>query len=217
LDRIQQLGRGGGTVLFVSHNMGIVASLCQRAIVLDQGRVIAQGPAREQVRNYITMLNQRASSDLASRTDRGGNGALRVQSIRLLGLGGRPVENVLAGEPLTIRFDYRAPGPVSNVEVHAWVCNDQGNNVTMLSSRLTGDLFELLPPEGSIACEVPEVALAPGPYLLNFRVNVGLDHADEVQAAVRLDVEPGPFFATGRTPGSHQGSVLTRHRWHLAE
>lgn len=215
LDRIQALGKGGGTVLFVSHNMGTVASLCQRAVVLDQGRVIGHGEARQQVRDYIALLNLRATSDLAGRTDRAGNGAIRVVDIKLLGAGGRPVDSVLAGEPLTLRFEYRTTKPVLNAEIHAWVCNDQGNNVTMLSSRLTGDVFEALPEAGAFECELPEVTLAPGAYLLNYKVNAGLDAADEVQAAARLDVEPGPFFPSGRTPGSHQGAVLTRHHWRV--
>jgi hypothetical protein len=61
------------------------------------------------------------------------------------------------------------------------------------------------------------VALAPGSYLLEYRLVVGLEDADGLAAAARLEVEPGPFFSTGRTPGSHHGPVLTRHQWSFRE
>jgi lipopolysaccharide transport system ATP-binding protein len=216
LERMRALGNSGGTVLFVSHNMGTVASLCQTAVVLDQGRVVGHGPAREQVRDYVGRLSERSAVDVAGRTDRCGTGAARVTDVRFLDSDGRPVESVLAGEPLTVRLGYRAKAPLAALEVFVWVCNSQGANITILSSRHTGDLFPTVPARGHLDCTIPEVSLAPGSYLLNVSLVVGLDLVDAVQGAARLDVEPGPFFATGRTPAPEHGTVLTRHRWALA-
>jgi lipopolysaccharide transport system ATP-binding protein len=213
LERIQSLGKSGATVLFVSHNMGTVASLCHRALILEHGQVVGAGPAREQVSRYLSTLRQRTGTDLSERTDRTGNGAARVVAVHLLDGHGRPCASVLAGEPLTIRFAYRAAAPRQSIEMFAWLNDDHGNRVTVLANRFTGDLLEALPAEGYLDCTIPEVALAPGPYRLDFRLCVNLDEADVLTAAARVEVEPGPFFATGRTPEGHNGPALTRHIW----
>ncbi len=54
LGRMGEVAREGRTVLFVSHNMGAISTLCSRAILLEQGRLIADGPTQEVVGTYIS-------------------------------------------------------------------------------------------------------------------------------------------------------------------
>ncbi len=213
LDRIGALARSGGTVIFVSHNMATVASLCQSALVLDNGQLIGRGEAREQVRLYLSMLGERCATDVDSRTDRAGNGEARLTAVRFLDGQGKTIDSAMGGEPLTIRLDYRARSSLKVCEVRIWVCDDKGTNVTHLCNRFTGDMLADLPAVGALECRIPELSLAPGSYLLNVNLESGFDLLDSVQAAARLDVEPGPFYRTGRTPPSQHGVVLTRHEW----
>ncbi|MCZ7562534.1 MAG: ABC transporter ATP-binding protein [Burkholderiales bacterium] len=55
LGRMEEAGRAGRTILFVSHNMATITSLCTRCILLDQGRVASDGPTSEVVLEYYTM------------------------------------------------------------------------------------------------------------------------------------------------------------------
>ena len=55
-------GRAGRTVLFVSHNMGTVASLCGNGVLLSQGRVAAMGSAKEVLQRYQSGETKKASS-----------------------------------------------------------------------------------------------------------------------------------------------------------
>lgn len=213
LDRIRTLAGSGGTVIFVSHNMGTVTSVCQSALVLDGGRLVGQGEAREQARLYLNMLGERSASDLTKRADRSGSGIARLTELRFLDGQDRPVEHALGGEPLTLRITYRAERPLANAEIHVWLCNEQGQNAVMLSSRFSGDLLESLPAAGALECRIPEMNLAPGSYLLNVKLTAGLDVADWVLGAARLEVEAGPFYASGRTPGAENGIALTHHSW----
>jgi len=54
LNKMEDVGQGGRTVLFVSHNMPAVARLCQRVILLDRGSVSQDGPAAQVVSAYLT-------------------------------------------------------------------------------------------------------------------------------------------------------------------
>ncbi len=53
LNKMQDVGQEGRTVLFVSHNMAAITRLCERAILLDGGRVLKDGPATEVVNAYL--------------------------------------------------------------------------------------------------------------------------------------------------------------------
>lgn len=53
LNKMQDVGREGRTVLFVSHNMAAITRLCERAILLDAGQVVQDGPAAEVVSAYL--------------------------------------------------------------------------------------------------------------------------------------------------------------------
>ena len=54
LDKMQDVGRQGRTVLFVSHNMPAITRLCPRTILLDGGRIIADGPSSQVVGAYLS-------------------------------------------------------------------------------------------------------------------------------------------------------------------
>ncbi len=54
LGRIGDIGKGGRTVLVVSHNMPVIVNLCQRAILLDEGEIALEGNAKEVVQHYLS-------------------------------------------------------------------------------------------------------------------------------------------------------------------
>ena len=84
LDKMQDVGERGRTVLFVSHNMSAITRLCERTILLDEGKVIADGPSHEVVSVYL-------SSGLASTAEREwpdpekapGDEAIRLRAVRV--------------------------------------------------------------------------------------------------------------------------------------
>src|SRR5437899_1447411 len=68
LAKMLQLARGGRTVLFVSHNIATVLQICQEAVFLNDGRLVAHGPTAEATtRYYADSLNVVDGSDLAAR------------------------------------------------------------------------------------------------------------------------------------------------------
>ena len=85
IGKMKEVSQGGGrTVLFVSHNMGSIRTLCSRAIVLNQGQLVYDAPADEAVNFYLTTQKEKASINLENRTDRLGNGKLLFTNITFL-------------------------------------------------------------------------------------------------------------------------------------
>src|SRR6266568_4558229 len=78
LGKMGDVARTGRTILFVSHNMGAVTSICERGIVLEAGRLVFSGPAIEAATVYLNQFSGAAEPRVAERRDRTGSGEVRL-------------------------------------------------------------------------------------------------------------------------------------------
>jgi len=100
--------RTGRTVIFVSHNMLAVRQLCSRAILLDNGKIVADGPTLSVLREYNQRL-KRLAVDQASLSERrfgGHSGAVRFTSFRVEDSVGAERYEFRAGESLYVAVSY---------------------------------------------------------------------------------------------------------------
>ena len=85
LGRMEDLSQSGRTVLFVSHNMQAVAQLCDRALLLDGGRIVNDGPSAEVVAEYLQAGHGSSSSRAWGELDDApGDELVRLRSARVL-------------------------------------------------------------------------------------------------------------------------------------
>jgi lipopolysaccharide transport system ATP-binding protein len=96
LGKMQEVGRAGRTVLFVSHNMPAVTRLCERAILLADGGVVEDGPAEQVVAHYLTSaLGTTARREwTADSPALPGNDWVRLRSVRVVDERGETVESI---------------------------------------------------------------------------------------------------------------------------
>jgi ABC-2 type transport system ATP-binding protein len=99
--RIWDFKRAGGTIVFVSHDATAVERLCDRAIMLDHGRVVEAGAASEVVRAYHRRLVSEAP-DGAPRPYGRREGLCRVHEVRAVGGDGTPRDRFTEGEPVAL-------------------------------------------------------------------------------------------------------------------
>ena len=64
LGKMEEVGKQGRTVIFVSHNMGAIQSLCDKAILMDSGKIVAYGPVSDQIDRYINYTREGISTRL---------------------------------------------------------------------------------------------------------------------------------------------------------
>src|SRR5436853_5333546 len=100
------------TVLFVSHDLGLVKQLSDRAILLLGGRIEAQGAPNDVINRYIGLVleKQRSSKDKGDRVRgsfRHGDGTSEVVQVEILNARGEAVTSVASGEPITVRVRSR--------------------------------------------------------------------------------------------------------------
>jgi lipopolysaccharide transport system ATP-binding protein len=190
--------RDGRTVLFVSHNMGVVTTLCPTAIWLDRGSIRERGAAREVVSEY---LERRADSEQILRLTKllrpqwVQDDRLRLSSIEWLS--DLPLRH---GEPAKarIRFDTRAP--VSRVSVGIGFCTGESTRlVTYYTDYQDGFRPDLSRPgEYSVDVTIDSLPLAPDVYEIEIGCRSGELHVlDHLPACSLVEVVAGP-----NTPGN---------------
>jgi ABC-type polysaccharide/polyol phosphate transport system ATPase subunit len=111
--KIFEFKQGGGTIVFVSHDASAVERLCDRAILLREGRVEFDGPTHEAIVRYRRQLAaERDPAERGAGLKEWGSGEARIEDVALLGPGGEERTQFLAGEPLTLRVRVVAQRPL---------------------------------------------------------------------------------------------------------
>ena len=107
LNRMEELGRRGCTVLLVSHNLPAVTRLCERAILLDRGSMLADGPSNRVVGSYMNpILSTTAAREWPDRATAPHGDVARLCAVRLRMEGGEIAEAVDIGQVVTIEMEY---------------------------------------------------------------------------------------------------------------
>ena len=100
-ERIWDFKRSGGTIVFVSHDDGAVARVCDRALLLEEGRMVESGPAEEVIRAYHRRLVGAAAERVAARNGAPA-GPCRVHEVRAVAGDGSIKERLTEGEPVAL-------------------------------------------------------------------------------------------------------------------
>lgn len=217
LGKMNDIAKQGRTVLFVSHNMPAVVNLCTRAIVLNRGQVITDSTVDAGVEMYFRLLKEATSTSLTNRTDRKGDGRLRILSVEHRNFRGEAVPAGASGAPLTLALQYESRDGCSlrGVHVAIGIHGQFDENLFHLATDTAEADFAHLPARGEIICTIPELPLQPGSYSFNLFCEVGGETADWIQGAGTIEVEAGDFFGSGRLPPHNQGPFLVRNSWQV--
>jgi homopolymeric O-antigen transport system ATP-binding protein len=219
LGKMGEVARGGRTVLFVSHNMAAIQNLCTRCLCLYRGHVSFEGTATDSVAYYLRMMQATVDScSLRNRTDRAGNGRIRLCGHHFEDEEGGHCSALQSGKNVTFVFDYETSSgqPLKNVSVGFGVSALNGQLLFVLYSSYTAEDFASVPPSGQFRCRLPRLNLSPGRYLLGARVLVDGVEADWPNDGIgHFDVEAGDFFGTGSLGFGAKAPFLVDGNWSL--
>lgn len=186
--KFEELRERGVTVVLVSHDLGLVKQLCNRAIFLMDGRVQAAGDPSDVINRYVgsVLEKQKAwktSEDAAhgiAVSHRHGDGAVEIRALELMGEDGTPTRAVRAGERVTVRlhiyFHQAQPEPMAGILVRtrngldAFGTNTQAEGID-LPACAAGDALEI---EFTFVC-----LLTPQEYTLTVAAQHATGHSHD--------------------------------------
>jgi lipopolysaccharide transport system ATP-binding protein len=215
LGKMEETASSGRTVLFVSHNMTTIQSLCERAYLLDGGRVVREGPAREVVRDYLQVMTSTVEVDLHEREDRRGEGGVRATALRVENLDEDSAIRV--GSRLKVSLSYRSDRPVPRARFVISIYDVTRTGIYLLDTEVTSSLPDPLPAEGELVCVTEPIYATPGRCYLNVSAWRSGGLADFVDNAAAFDVEEDDPFALGSVPRREWAVQVLDHRWSLAD
>jgi lipopolysaccharide transport system ATP-binding protein len=193
--KFQELRERKITVLFVSHDLGLVKQLSDRAILLLHGRIEAQGSPRDVINRYIGLVLAKQQPD-GPREDRvrgsfrHGDGASEILSVTILNRRGEAVTSVASGEPVTVRVRSRFHKPLTDPMVGILIRTRIGMDVYGTNTRVEN--VELGSFQAGDELEVDfrvECWLTPQPYTLTVATqNADGSSHDWLDDAIAFDV-----------------------------
>jgi len=203
----------GRTVLFISHDLAAIQSLCQRTILLEDGRVAADGPTKEIVDQYLSTMSSIEEVPLEERTD------IDTSSDRSVIATFLKIENFETGKPITptsriiLKIGYRSEDPVRNLIIQMKIRDFQTNQViTTLDSENSGGISEILPREGAIACITDKTFMTCGRCKVDLQFYTGTQRTYKLENAGFFNIEDEIVHCTSNI-SRYYGSYFLKHKW----
>jgi len=201
MDKMKKVARGGRTVLFISHNMSTISSLCQRGILLDTGGIIFSGLAGEAASFYLDRFTEKVirKIPISQRKDRTGTGRIKFTNFYLENEAGEKIEQIKNGHTVRFVFDSitNSNTKVNNVNLQIIVRTQSGEPIFQFGTKFTDQKFKEIAHKGKFICEIKRFPLVPGRYRLDAYFDAEGSPSDYMLWLTDIDIVDGGFYQSG--------------------
>ncbi|MFH0860564.1 MAG: ABC transporter ATP-binding protein [Candidatus Altiarchaeota archaeon] len=210
LKEIRRLKSEGRTILLVTHSTDIIDELCDRAVLLDQGRIISDGNPKKVVEDYKRLLSINNKGELKDETNRWGTGDVEIVGVKLFGDEGKTKSEFRKDESITVRMEYKANRRVKNPEFGLAIHSADGSYLVGPNNVNSGAHIDEIEGCGQITCRLNPLPLRNGRYQLSVAV-----HGTEKRRELCYDFRKNIMgFSIGRGKGIRQfGNIDVGCRW----
>jgi lipopolysaccharide transport system ATP-binding protein len=163
LGKLHEVSHEGRTILFVSHNLGVMMELCSRAILLHEGQIVTSGTTSEVVKTYVSKYSDQ-THELVTTTFHEG---AAITKVVLLDYQQQSVQVIDYKRPFYIDFQFDISEPL--LALSQWVRLENQFGVSVLFAWLAYQQA-YQPGVYRARCEIPGELLTPGRYY----VDIGL-------------------------------------------
>jgi lipopolysaccharide transport system ATP-binding protein len=217
IGKMKDVSSSGRTILFVSHQLASVQSLCNKSFVLKNGTI--DFPLSETslcIKHYLKEVAILSKLSISERTDREGEGHFRFTNVQLISSEGTTVTAGQTGKDLIFQFESELKNEsLSNISVSITIYNDEGRDMLTLANHISDEAFDVLKRGQLIRCQINRLPLTRGSYYCNVIAYKDGVVQDYVKEAFSLEIEDGDFFGTGKIIPTMQQSFLVDNQWSI--
>ena len=204
------------TILFVSHNMVAIKSLCTRAILLESGSITVDSRPDSTVYEYLIRSTQDSYDlDLVNTKQREGNGRFSFTKLEFLDSNDRTINKPISGDAVTILFHYTTLGLIdsNSFTLDVRIRDETGVEIAAISTDEMQVRFNSFQRQGSIKYVIKKLPLRGGDYVLDLYASVkggsgGRQKLDFIEGAARFSVQPGDYWNSGSINSSHSFFIV---------
>lgn len=186
-ERLRSLRETGVAILLVSHDPSSVRSLCNRALLIHDGRLVDAGPPSQVLETYNLLLADSSGASLSRPVDagasedqstgrRGGTGEVRIAGVELRQRD-RPTRSPVSGEPVVFTVSLDVQQPVPDLTLGILIRDRLGNDMFGTNTAYNGLALAVSAGQGiEIDWDVSGFHLGPGHYSLTVAAHRGVTH-----------------------------------------
>jgi lipopolysaccharide transport system ATP-binding protein len=213
LGKMGDVMRQGRTILFVSHNMDAVTSLCTHVVLIKEGRASERMSPDEGVKQYLALANEGAELPLDQKPRVQHEKRKPIFTGLTIHTDSGHAKVVETGGRVTFEVEIRDCADLSAVTCGIAVSNNRGQRVAFFHTRYHQAMMFSGAAHATLQCTVPSLPLVPGPYYVELVMADENRVIEKVERADRLDVVFRDVFGTGRVPNSYQGYLVMPCQW----
>lgn len=219
--KMEEIRRSDRVIVFVSHSLPAVESLCDRALWLDHGVLRALDNTKKVITAYINETNRRQleqSTFSDNRSERKGSGEVRISSVRITGANGMERDSFSLGEDIVIRIYFSASERIFSPIFGVSIWSDEGLRVCTITTKAEDTSPEFVEGTGTMCCILSSPNFLPRLYFLRVSIydaNGRLPY-DLWDKAGRFKIEvPQTAVGEGAIMDSSWGIVYVPSVWRL--
>ena len=211
-DVSQQTGR---TILFVSHNLDAVQRICNRVLVLDEGKFSFLGSTDEGIQHYLSLISSEKKTKV-DRIVRSGKGNIQISNVAIIDKHNQEVNSIKLGDKMKLRFDYNSKeSNFDGIDIGITLNDELNKRVANLSSKYVSKSLKISKKKGSFYLSVPRVLLYPGVYQLNIGLQRNNIAEDKIYNLKEFIVEKSPIFGREELPPRQHQRILFDYSWEV--
>jgi len=191
LGKMDEVAGSGRTVIFISHNLDAIQRLCPRCVLMDHGRIIADGPTDAIVSRYLSSVSDTAGPEQwieLTGAGRPANGDVRIVAARYSGdarLGNR----VATGGPLEVQCVLESNRARNLSSLAITIYSRSGTKLLNADTIELGKSIPIRSGRTTVGIRIEQVHLNPGSYIVGIWIGDSIGHAlDHIAEAFVLDV-----------------------------
>ncbi|MCS7249104.1 MAG: ABC transporter ATP-binding protein [Anaerolineales bacterium] len=215
-ERIQSFQAQGTTILLVTHDIARVETMCQRAIFLSHGQIVAAGSAAQVVDRYLGRIRQQeetrlAEAQTAEQPWRWGNRKIEITKVEFLDEHGQPKNIFQTGEYFALRIEYQAHEPIDSPVFGMAIHHNDGTHLTGPNTQFAGLDLGRVEGKGWVLYEVDRLPLLEGLY----KVSVAVHNASDSEMYDDHDRQYQVRVIRSENTNERYGYLTLNGRWSL--
>jgi lipopolysaccharide transport system ATP-binding protein len=211
IQRIEELRCRGTTIVFVSHNLYLVESVCDQAVFLADGHLQAQGNAIDVINAYEAWMRRRQIQDSSQYGLDGPapvpTSSVEITKVEVQSLNGSQADQLNYDDALEVRVHYHAREPIHEPNLYVKILRVDGTTCCMVRSGDYGYALTDLEGEGFISLAIDPLQLAPAAYVVDAELVGGAP-----TWVVWAQKHSASFQVAGTNVG-HEGVFVPRVAW----
>ncbi len=210
--RIKDLQAAGTTIVFISHDLAAIEQVCDRALLMHRGELVANGAPREVIAEY-----EQVSSRFTQFTTDVVEGTRMSKEAAITSLSFQSVERAEAnhyctGAPLVARIEYTAREPIADVKFGVYFYAENGELHSQFTTEWDGERIDLEPGSGTLTFLCPALSLQRGIYYADAAI-IERGAPD----GVVIDWQPQRVIVRVDFGKVVRGKFYMPHEWQLAQ